>query len=198
MLTSLLEHAKRSVPLWCVPRELVLRQPPAWIVRSNAARKVSPPRPKHEIVHVSAGSVCKRWHQYACCGPAKTVRDPPRRRLSSAGQIQPPRAGHISKLDVGRTAVVVGSEIDDIAHVNIIVDDRERLHSVRKAVRHFDNHGVDCRSKIERRNAYRIEAATRNCSTLPGQRGEGPSRIMATIENGLQPHAKLPSATPSR
>jgi len=99
---------------------------------------------------------------------------------------------------VSLAAVGVGSEIDDIGHINIIVDDRERLHSVRKAMRHFDNHGVDRRSKIEPRNAYRIEAATCNCSTLPGQRGEGPSRIMATIENGLQPHAKLPSATPSR
>ena len=95
-------------------------------------------------------------------------------------------------------AVGVGSEIDDIGHINIIVDDRERLHSVRKAMRHLDDHGIDRRSKIERKNAYRIEAATRNFSALAGQRCEGPSRIMAAIENGLQPHAKLPSATPSR
>ena len=92
----------------------------------------------------------------------------------------------------------VGSEIDDIGHINIIPDNCERLHSVRKALRHFDDHGVDRRSKIERRNAFRIEAATCNCSTLPRRREEGPSRIMATIESGLQPHAKLPSATPSR
>ena len=110
------------------------------IVRRNAVGKVRPPRPKHEIVHVCAGSVCKGWHQYACCGPAKAVRDPPRGGLTGVVQIQPPRAGHISKLDLGSAAGGIGSEINDIGHINIILDDRERLHSVRKATCHFDHH----------------------------------------------------------
>src|SRR5262249_29731432 len=118
-------------------------------------------------------------------GLAKAVRDSPRRGLSPVVQLQPPRAGQVSELDGGRAAVAVGSEIDDIAHVNIIVDDCERLHSMRKATGYFDDHGVARPGKIEPRNAYRIEAATPNCGTLAGQWAEGPLRIMATIENGL-------------
>ena len=160
--------------------------------------KIRAPFPEHEIMHIRAGAINEGGHQYTGRGFAQPGRDPPRSRLAPARAVEHPRARHVRKFDIGGLATLVSSEVDDVIDINVVADNRQRIQSKPKAVRHLDDDAFGRGGQIERGNTSRIESAAGAAGPLSRQRGEGPPWIMAAIEGRLKPHTKPPSATPSR
>lgn len=176
------------------PRTTGFRQAVVRIVDTNRMRWRIRPGPKDEIGRAGPRADGKAGDKQSGRLVTQPVVEAPRRGSPAFGEVEEPRTSHRFEVDAGAPAIVVRRQVDNIVAIDFIGAKCQRIELVGKAARRF-LHGAFRRGrKIERRDAFGIEAAAVNGGAVSRDWREGPFRIVAAIGQTGIFQAKPPSA----
>jgi hypothetical protein len=111
----------------------------------------------------------------------KAPRDLPRRRLLAFGQVRKPRTRHFVQADTVFRSGFVRPQVDDVLAIDLVGTENARLDLMREALIGLLHGRNQIQGGIERRHALCLEPGATDRGTLPGERLEGPSRIVRAM-----------------